>query len=516
MASSSVARADNPCLDAHYVHAFDPRLPTGRCVDVAPLPIRTGHGMLTAKIIRFDTLRVDAAPIVRDLQDFARRVAGASNQLGDAMPDKLTILLDSEPPAAEARAASWAHRVDGECTIAYHYNSTDPRKLFQVAHALFHCMQAKAWDDARLGSSDADWWAEGSAELFASLAYAGSGLTDVDAAAFQANEGAVLTSRSSDAVVFFDWFLAAKSAGELNGLLDGVHALAGSAALREMRDAVSQDDWIAFEEAYYDHHIAEPGGHPLPITDSPTPPVTRIDSSGVKTFTAEPFVVKRAIVEFAEGHQYDLDHSTLSPKFMQWSESVGAWADPPATVHACHETKRYRAVIGTVDHSETISKHVTSHEDHDCPCIVGNWQQTADSLGRIATRAQAHGAASMACSYQSGGTLLVVHGDHTGGDNYQALVTQCTGRTMTATSTANGTLGFTWTVTADQLQFSSTGSTAKTHTVINMHGRTIEQDVPLPSAGASARMRCERDHLHLEYGSDAYDYTRTTPPPPGL
>lgn len=512
---ASVAEPDR-CPDARYIHAFDPALRAGPCTDIATLPVRNRHGTLNARVVRLSSVRGDTAAAVRELTDLARRVGAASDQIGLPLPDKLTILLDSEAPVAETRAASWARRVEDECTIAYHYTATAPRKLFQVAHDLFHCMQAKQWDDARLGSTDSDWWAEGSAELFASLAFAGSNLTDDDAAAFHAAETTPLISRSYDAVVFFDWFLATKGAAEVVGLLDGVHDQAGTGALRNLRDAVHKDDWVAFEEAYYDHHIAEPGGHALGYPDTPDPPVTRIDSSGTKTFSAEPYVVRRAIVEFAEGKKYELDRSGQSEKIiMQWSASAtGAWAEPPSVVHACHQNVRFRAVIGTTDSSNTIRMRVTARDDHDCNCVVGNWQQTAESVARVSQRLAARGIRGATCSVTSGGTLLSLGADHSGADTYQDLTTDCTSRTISSHGVSSGALSFTWSATADQLQFTYTGSTAHTQITVSGHGHSTTQNAPIGGSGttASAAMHCEGNQLHLEYSGDAYDYTRATSP----
>lgn len=508
------------CRDAHYVHAFDPRLRPEPCVVVETLVLHNAHTRregFSVPVLRLTSMTRNTADAVRDLRTLAANVAGAADAIGLSLPDKLTLLLDDLPPLAETRAARWPQRDPTECTVAYSFTSTDPRKLFIAAHDIFHCMQAKQWDDAHLERSDVDWWVEGSAELFGDMVYPGLGFTDLDAATFNARESMPLTDRAHDAVVFFDWFLAMKGAGELVALLDGVHDQSGSGALHELAGAVPLTDWVSFQEAYYDHRIMSPGGRVVPYPDTPTPPTTRIDSSGTKTFAAEPFVIRRAMIEFARDKQYQVDRAGQAPEIAtKWSPAL-PWADPPPLVVTCDGPKKFRVVTGTVTSSLTVPVRITANEARDCNCIVGQWQQTPASLARVAARMQARGIRGATCSITGGGTLLDVRADHTGADTYQSFTYTCNGTTMQSTGTSNGALSFTWATSgSDQLDITGTGSTAKTHIHTVVHGRAVDQDVAVPSASQRARYVCSGNQLHIEYlgtgTPDPYDYTRVGGP----
>jgi hypothetical protein len=501
------------CADARVIHAFDPALSPGRCVPVAQLAVNAQLGPSVLQVVQLESMHEDTAAALRDLQGLVPRVVAAADALGVPTPDQVTILLDARPPAVETRAASFPGRIENECTIAYHFTEVTPRKLFQVAHELFHCVQRKLWDDARLGSTGADWWAEGSAELFASLAFPGSGLTDGDVATFGANESAVLIDRSYDAVVFFYWFLGAKGAGELMTLLDAVQDKAGVPVITELHGSVPLDDWLEFEQAYYDRRIHEAGGgRVLPISDGQKPPVTRIDASGIHTFSAEPYVVRRAVVEFAEGKRYELDRHDQPEKLrMHWSEDGGIWAPPPPEVRPCHGTRRYRAVVGTVEASLTLRLRVTARDDRDCLCIIGGWVQTPESIARRTVR----GSGNARCAAVQGTTRLDLRSDHTGSETYLSLQYECHLSSGQIVSTANGAFTGTWTTIDDQLHLSYNGSTAVQHMHMTIRGHTTDLDKAMSKTGGSqgsARFRCKRESLHLELGAEAYDYTRVATP----
>jgi hypothetical protein len=497
------------CSDPRYLRAFDPRLRPGPCVSVAQDVIHNRHDNLTARIIRLQTMTRDTTSAISDLDYLARSLANAGDTIGLALPDKLTILLDELEPLPETRAARWPQRIADECTVPYHFASSDPRKLFQVAHEIFHCMQAKQWDDARLDSTDADWWAEGSSELFASMTFPRSGLTDADAAAFNARETTPLASRAHDAVLFFHWFFNTKGAGEVVGLLDGVHDVGGSRARHEMHDAIHLEDWIAFEEAYDDHNIRDLTNRIIPYPDTPAPPVTRIDGSGTRTFNAEPFVVRRATVEFAADKEYQLDRTGQSPKIaMKWSTSRTTWDDPPSTVVTCHDPKRYHAVIGTASSDLTVPVRVTANDAHQCSCLIGAWQQTPDSLARAMPQA---GGMANRCTVDGGGTLLELRADHSGADTYQSLHMTCNGpRGAVSTVQTDGALSFTWSTQDNFLLITGGASTAIVHSHVVIHGVPSDSQQQLPAAALRARYECNGNRLHLEYtGTGApYDYTR--------
>ena len=444
------------------------------------------------------------------------------------LPEEVTFYLDPNeiPPEsrttqlhelAAARTAHAAH--DHECVVAYHYKSTDVRKKFIAVHQLFHCIVTKTFEEGtNMDTGDANWWAEGSAEFFASIAYPGT-MTDVDAEAFHADESKILFRRSADAALFFDWYCT--KAGKLKGLIETVHELPYGSLMVELKEDVG-DHWLEFEEAYFDHSITSPGGSLVHYSRTPAPPTSRINASTSKSFSAEPYEIHGAILEFAEGKAYDLDGGAENDFKWKWSEGdAGAWASMPSTVHTCHQLRRYRIVMAAKDREVTKRLRITARDEHesDCPCIAGAWQQTAASLGRVVQRFQERGIRNAQCTLAGGGTVIQFSADHNGGETYQALHMVCTGRGVSSDGNAHGTRSFTWTPINDtSFTMAGNGGDAVNHITITARGFSKESDAPITSQGSgTVTYRCTRTDLHLELGSsaaDQFDYTRVATPHP--
>lgn len=537
VAASGIARADTPCGNAHYMRAFDPALGRSACAEVTSMPSPDPHGHPRPVTVSFEhsakilhagtsaTASSEEGLAIADLIEIAANTTRAAAAVRMPLPEELTIYLDpNEIPAenrttqlhelAAARTAHAAH--DKECVVAYHYKSTDVRKKFIAVHQLFHCIVSATFEEGtRMDTGDADWWAEGSAEFFASIAYPGN-QTDVDAEAFHADESKILFRRSADAALFFDWYCT--KAGKLKGLLDTVHELPYGSLMVELKEDVG-DHWLEFEEAYFDHTITSPGGTLVNYSRTPAPPTTRINSSTSKTFTADPYEIHGAILEFAEGKAYDLDGGAENDFKWKWSEGdAGAWSSAPTTVHTCHQTRRYRIVMAAKDREVTKRLRITARDEHesDCPCIAGAWQQTAASLGRVAQRFEQRGIRNAQCSLAGGGTLIQFTPDHVGGETYQALHVVCTGRGVSSDGVAQGTRGFTWTPINDtQFTMAGNGGDAVNHITITAHGHSTQSDAPITSGGSGTiSYHCTRTDLHLEIGTDQFDYTRVATPHP--
>jgi hypothetical protein len=545
VAASGIASADNPCDNVHYMRAFDPALGRSTCAELQPTPPDPRHpdphprpllafdASHPAKVLHAGTspnmTREETTALV-ELQEIATTTARAAAAVRMPLPEKITVYLDPNEIAAENRpaqlqelaAARTAHAAeDKECVVAYHYKSTDVRKKLIAVHQLFHCIVTATFEEGTLmDTGDADWWAEGSAEFFASIAYPGN-TTDVDAEAFHASESQVLFRRSADAALFFDWY--SNKGGKLKGLLDTVHDKQGTALMAELKDDVG-DHWLEFEEAYFDHSITAPGGTIVNYSRTPAPPTSRINASTSKTFTADPYVIHGAILEFAEGKAYDLDGGAENDFKWKWSEGdAGAWSSAPTTVHTCHQMRRYRIVMAAKDREVTKRLRITARDEHesDCPCLAGGWQQTGASLARLAQRLQQRGVHNAQCSLAGGGTLLQFTADHNGGETYQGLHVICTGRGATSDGVSQGTRSFTWTPINDtQFTMNGNGGDAVDHITVTARGFTTHSDAPITSVGSGTiTYRCTRTDLHLELQSgastDAFDYTRAgdTPHP---
>lgn len=518
-----VAHADDPCANTHFMHAFDPALTRQACEAIAPVTYDRGK---VARVLHPGRATTPSTPqersAVTDVGEILSRSAVAAGQVRMPMPDKITVFLDPNDLAAENRAGQLSEleaavhehaAEEGECLLAYHYKSSDTAKKFAVAHQLFHCMVKKTWEEARLAAGDSNWWAEGSAEFFASIVYPGFGI-DGDAQQFRADETKLLYARDKDAVVLFDWY--ATGPGRLKGLIDLVQDKPIGALAVDLVEELGGNQWLDFEEKYYDRQIRAPNGS---VVANPNAlETTQISGSTTKTFTATPYVIRAASIVFAEGHAYELDGGSENDFHWKWSEGdAGAWSDAPRIVHTCHQPRKYRLVFAAKERELTKRLRVTAREEResDCPCVVGAWQQTAASLARVPQRLQQHGVRNTSCSLDGGGTLLTFTADHNGGELYQGLHTTCTNATSTSEGTSNGTRAFTWTDTsATQITISSAGGDAHTHILVHTRGHTVETDAPMTGTGTGAvTYRCTRTDLHLEYpgfggGTDSFDYTR--------
>ena len=535
------ARAENFCHDAHAMHSIDPAFRTGDCTVInLRHPIAIGDPVHPTDQLIVTVMHAggstattgEETPAIDEIRETTQKALVAAEKmrlpLGQtSLPDdprhplpamKITVYLDPNPTAPETRVA-WANDVaaahasgalhDDDCVIAFHYKSDPARRKFDAAHQLFHCITLRAWPEAHLASSDSDWWAEGSAEMFANITFPEIG-TAGDAATFRAHESLPLFRRGADAVVFFEWY--ATGAGKLKGLIDIVQDKPAQAMAVDLLEEIGGNHWLEFEEAYYDHTIVGPSGPVYTSTPAPAP-LQRIAGSTTKNFTAEPYVIQGATLQFAKDKAYDLDTGPDTDFHWKWSEGDGGgWEAPPPTVHTCHEDKRYRIVFAAkLDEAHKRLK-VTARDEREaeCPCVVGAWQQTAASLGQIAARLQARGVHNASCTIDGGGTTIAFTADHNGGETYNAMHTSCASPTARSEGTTNGTRAFTWTDTSPtQITFSSAGGNASSHISVTTHGHTSQMDAPLTGQGNGvATYRCSRTDLHLEYAGQAFDYTR--------
>jgi len=518
-----VAHANEPCANDHFMHAIDPALGHMACQALPSVAFARGQ---SARVLHPGTLarpaNQDETTAVSDVGEILSRAATAAGQVRMPLPDKLTVFLDPNPPGGENRAAQLTQleaaqsdgaAARGECLLAYHYRGGDGfDKKFEVAHQLFHCMVKKTWEEARLAAGESNWWAEGSADFFASIVYPEFGM-EADGEHFMANEGQLLFERNRDAAVLFDWY--STGAGKLKRLVGIVQEAPPGAVILDLMDEIGGNNWLDFEEKYYDHQIHSPNGHVA--VEPHKPAAQRISSTTTKTFRATPYAIRAATLEFAEGKTYELDGGTENDFHWKWSEGDGGgWEDAPRVVHTCHQTKKYRVVFAGKDREVDKQLRITARDEResDCPCVVGSWNQTSASLARVAARLQSRGIRNASCSFVGGGTQLTFTAEHNGGEEYQGLHTVCTSPTSNSEGTTNGTRAFTWADTsATQLTMTSAGGNASSHIVVTVHGHASAMDAPLTGAGAGAvTYRCTRTDLHLEYpgvnGTDSFDYTR--------
>jgi hypothetical protein len=510
------------CRDARYVRAFDERLAPADCTVVASSTITLGSGggrvSVPIRAVMYGTPHAtfDTRSFTHDFTGFTRNLEQAVNAIASDPPPPITILIDPQPDRPEDRAASWPRHLTEECTVPYFHTSPAPDRLFKAAHAVFHCIQGAMWSDARLAYTDADYWAEGTAEYFANLVFPGSGFTDQDARDFSANESASLQDRSADSLVFFSWLGATKGAPEILNFIDSVQNLAGSLQLDALVDEIEADDWAAFEGAYDDGAIPDAGGsHRLPISPGPVQEV-RVDHAGDYDFQSRPLIIMRKKLKFVVGNTYQISRASGSEEAIKvlWSSTPGNWAAPPTGVVACDHDQVYHSVAASKRTPERAVYHVDLHRNPAgaCLCPVGSWNETVTSLRRHERRLASVGlGGSSRTTYLSGGRRLTINPDHSGTFAYESLVFET--RTTPEDwlhQTQGGTIPFSWKTVGDMLL----AIPERGHNMITLHnvshfrgGRSTSETRQAGAQSIGHHFSCDSSGLHLTTprGDGLYD-----------
>ncbi|MEZ5670337.1 MAG: hypothetical protein R3F55_23485 [Alphaproteobacteria bacterium] len=262
------------------------------------------------------------------------------------------------------------------------------RVAYNAAHEIFHCIQAASLSPEQYATAvgGGAWWAEGSAEYFASLALPELGDIHRRADDFNdsiANEEA-LNAQSYGMAVFFWWFDANRGPGQLMTFLSGMAPSSDAAAQHTaMRDALSDADWLRFAQAYSDRSITLPNGSALAL-NPPGGEALIFDGNVTRRLALRPFVMVLATAEYACGRWAN----TRTPATVALSAqdiAGGAWSDYPDEVDArAPANGRYRvAALPTGSDREVRIRAERREGCTPCGgstaldiCLVGSWAQT--------------------------------------------------------------------------------------------------------------------------------------------
>ncbi|MFT3693370.1 MAG: hypothetical protein QM831_09550 [Kofleriaceae bacterium] len=371
-----------PCNQESFLKSLDPAMPRyADCNLITRVQGETAQFEVVRPIgvggnRKFYTR--EEATIANTMPSFFASLETAAKAIHMRLPQRTMIVLVTEPASAEDRNAwfsnftAWEqersdwndHHPDQTivqtCGIAYHYKDPSPRKLFDAAHQIFHCMTASA--GSRFGDADQDWWAEGAAEHFASMVVPG-GMTDVDAGVFKDNESASLFARGKDAVVFFDWYAAKDPKRSLVWeLILAVRGQPADKLVAAMPRSV-RDTWGEFEQAYFDHQIHEPAqpAHVLPYSTKQTLANTKISGDKTLWFTIAPFQIRGERLELVAGHAYEIHDDG------PWTVTYAGETWTPPVIHTCGSTKRLRLAFAAPTET-THSIRITAHPEDPAIC----------------------------------------------------------------------------------------------------------------------------------------------------
>ncbi len=398
------------CMDADYLSDFgtsgeatgiyDP-ISGLTCIVEFDIPYETPGGTRNMRGIRDINadwaFRPGALP---EVERGARAAIAALGMLGNYRVDDITILIlddqesvmaDGEPERSILGVAN-GPALDDECLItAYLFGpGGHPEDIAQtIAHEIFHCVQAESLSPEQYSTVTGGgiWWGEGSAEYFATLALPDAG--DMQGRATEFDEGVAagtpLHDISYGMTVFFYWFHAnAGGPSALMTFLSGMAPSNDAAAQRAaMRDALSDEQWLSFVEAYADLSITDPSGNPLAFGEVEGTEIY-FDGNETETVTLEPFVVLQGYADHECGEWRRVNLSPSSPNVSVREMDTRDWIRPwPEEVDArAGSMARYRMVgLHTGDGAERVEVEVERTASCDpCggteeidACLVGTW-----------------------------------------------------------------------------------------------------------------------------------------------
>ena len=329
----------------------------------------------------------------------ARAAITALGTVGNYRVDDITILMlddqesvmaDGEPERSVLGVAN-GPVLEDECVItAYMFGpGGHPEDIAQtIAHEIFHCVQSESLSPEQYATVTGGgiWWGEGSAEYFATLAVPEAG--DLMGRASEFDDGVAaglpLHNISYGMAVFFYW--RHNSAGGPSYLMTFLSHMAPSndaAAQRAaMRDAMGEDLWLDFVEAYADQAITDPSGNPLGFREVDGTEIT-FDGNETETVTLSPFVVMQGYADHLCGEW----RATLSPGTANISSrklDTSDWIRPwPETIDARAGSNASFRMAGLNTGDDDVRVEIEVERTASCDpcggteeidaCLVGTW-----------------------------------------------------------------------------------------------------------------------------------------------
>jgi hypothetical protein len=263
--------------------------------------------------------------------------------------------------------------------------------LQTIAHELFHCYQYTNLAEQESGPDGdaADWWIEGSAEYFGSVVYPSVNaefgyLGRLDGLSVNTS----LIFIDYPAYAFFE-YLDAQGGMSPQGVIAGILTqMPRSGGYDEQQGALAAvpgmaDAFHDFGRAYLDKQLHDLGGGTLPVHPQEGDPSTFPIGPGQASFTADPFVLHRYRLRFAENAHFTVSQETQgdSRDSARPASAPGAWAEvPPELDTACGDSEYvllFTSVVPPGGDEVTLDLRTTGEQveaDQPCDeCIVGTW-----------------------------------------------------------------------------------------------------------------------------------------------
>lgn len=395
------------------------------CDEAVRFSIETPVGTRQVRIV-YST--ADLSPgllgFVSDIRRGIEQAAVTLRGIGEGDTADITIwasdlpAIDDDIGIADA-IASPLGAIGSECVVAL-YPGGD--SAYIAAHEFFHCVQFTTYG-AKTLSGSSGWWAEGSAEWFASLSFPGRSASDGDVAVFDSvSRDTPLTSMNQESVVFFFWLARNYGSSIVMALMNAMPDGSSSAQQDALLGLLSAEAFQDFAQDYLDKNITQPGGRTIP-SDPFMGDVYVWVGSGDHTLRAERFVLARFQLEIVCG-EWTVERQDEKGTW-KVSRDDGPWEEmsDSLTIDGPDPDEYRVAAFGTdpegfevtIELNRTPCRQCVSVpvDDDIAACLIGRWELVSGGYGeQIQQRLEAAGLFER-IEYPDLESVLVINADGT-------------------------------------------------------------------------------------------------------
>lgn len=521
--AAGAARADfADCAVPGYLAGVDGRMSDVAlpCSEASRFTIETPGGSHQVRIIYSTAdMAPDLMEFVAAIRDGVQRSAATLRAIGRGTTADITIWASNLPRYVDGDVRVFAETrpigaADSECVVAIF---PGPNTAFTVAHEFFHCVQYATFGDKTYAGAS-DWWAEGSAQWFAELAVPGTNESNFDVGVFDSvSAETALTAMGEEAMVFFVWLGQVHGNAMAMDLIDAMPDGEEPAQQDALAAFLSEEEFLRFAEAYFDHQIWLPSGDLLPSAPFHGD-IYSFGESAVQAIEAERFVLARFQIGLDCGSWTLARHNERG----RWAVSIdlGPWQGLPESVSVPGpEPALWRSVAFSTG-SDGFSVEVEAKRDacHRCgafviadespsACLVGTWNLLSGGYGEHLQEQLRASGLFESIDYPDMESVLIINPDGTyempgPAEQYQADVRSPSGQLLSALGTLSMQSSGEWSVDGDTLTFCEGATTATIDLTVTdssgNSGRVFERGGP--DSGAIHRNRsfaCDVDTLIL-------------------
>lgn len=335
--------------------------------------------------------------VMQSFEVFSKLAPNGKSPLLKGVDLLFVVLPEIEHPSTLAMVPSGS--MDGRCLIVVYLgaiqdnelNKSGPndfgRFLQTIAHEVFHCFQV--WNfptQADASWKVQDWWGEGTATYFSNVVYPELNHEWEWTAAFgYRSADTPLTEMSYENSLFFQYVANQQGDGAVLNIISAMPATGNEAAQAATLGSLPnmQALFHDFGRALMDGVIADTSKQLIPTLPLYIQPDHQIvvKEANIRILDAQPFVLSRYEITFAEGHSYNnsrtLKGSAEGYDAARIDVSLFAWTEFPEKVIAGCGPVTYYALLTSAQAnggSFVIETSMIPDEDLGCDeCLIGTW-----------------------------------------------------------------------------------------------------------------------------------------------